>query len=211
MNQAAIPSVPILVLVILIGYLIGSVPFALVIGKIFYKTDVREHGSGNLGGGNTGRVLGKKAGLSVMASDLLKVTLVVWIAWLLSDRSDLAVSLGGLAAAIGHCYPVFARFKGGKAVAVMYGFLFGLFVVCGESPLLFFLPLAVFLIVLYLTKIIAVASISSAAAVTLYAWFTLTSLPVRITLTVIAVILTVRHHGNIERMIRHEENKIKWM
>ena len=69
-----------LALVMILGYLIGSIPFALVIGKVFYNTDVRQYGSGNLGGGNTGRVLGKKAGLSTMALDLLKVTLVVLIA-----------------------------------------------------------------------------------------------------------------------------------
>ena len=132
-----------LILILVLGYLVGSVPFALVVGKVFYNTDVRQHGSGNLGGSNTGRVLGKKAGLATMAGDLLKVTFVMLIAKLLG-ADDSVMALGALAAAIGHCFPVFAKFKGGKAVATMYGYLFGLFAVAGRSPLYFFLPLVVF-------------------------------------------------------------------
>ena len=70
------------------GYLIGSIPFALVVGKIFFNTDVRNYGSGNLGGSNAGRVLGKKAGLSVMALDLLKVTFVIFLASFLKNREE---------------------------------------------------------------------------------------------------------------------------
>lgn len=199
-----------LFVIIVLGYIIGSVPFALVIGKVFYKTDVREHGSKNLGGGNTGRVLGKKAGLSVMALDLLKVSLVVFLAVQFCPNPNAPV-YGGLAAAIGHCFPVFARFKGGKAVATMYGFLFGLFVFAGYSPLMFFLPLAAFLLVLYLTKIIALASIFSAVAVTVYSFFTVGVTPVFWALVIFTLIIIVRHHKNIERILGHTENKISWM
>lgn len=143
-----------LLLVIVLGYFIGSIPFALVIGKVFYHTDVRQYGSGNLGGGNTGRVLGKKAGLSTMAMDLLKVTFVLLIAKLLGGN-DTTMALGALAAGIGHCFPIYAGFRGGKAVAAMYGWLFGLFAVAGRSPVYFFLPLVVFLIVILLSRIIS--------------------------------------------------------
>ena len=98
---------------ILIGYFIGSIPLALVIGKVFYKTDIRQHGSGNLGGGNAGRVLGKKAGLAVMPMDILKVTLAVFMTSFFENR-DIAMIVAGLAAAAGHCFPIFAKFKGGK-------------------------------------------------------------------------------------------------
>ena len=91
-----------LLFVSLIGYLIGSVPFAYVIGKAFYHTDVRQHGSGNLGGSNTGRVLGKKAGLAVLTLDLLKATLSVFLATKISAH-PWAVSLAALFTAIGHC------------------------------------------------------------------------------------------------------------
>ena len=193
-----------------IGYLVGSIPFAWVIGKVFYKTDVREHGSGNLGGGNTGRVLGKKAGVSVMTLDILKVAFVVLLGKLLL-QTETAVALGGLAAAVGHCWPVFAAFKGGKAVATMYGFLFGLFVVVGYSPLVFFLPLAVFLLVLKLTKIISLSSIVSAAAVTLYVYLTTDSAPVILALVVFTLLIVVRHKKNIERICKHQENKVSWL
>ena len=129
-----------IIILIVLGYFIGSIPFALIIGKVFYKTDIREYGSKNLGGGNAGRVLGKKAGVAVMTLDILKVSFVVFLATLFGG-SETAVVCGGLAAAIGHCWPVFAKFRGGKAVATMYGFLFGLFVFAGYSPLAFFLPL----------------------------------------------------------------------
>lgn len=197
-------------LIIILGYFIGSIPFALVIGKVFYKTDVRQFGSKNLGGGNTGRVLGKKAGLSVMTLDILKVSLVVFLAVRFCADPNAAV-YGGLAAAIGHCFPIFAKFRGGKAVATMYGFLFGLFVFAGYSPLMFFLPLLAFLLVLYLTKIIALASIFSAVAVTVYTFFSVGATPVFFALVVFTLIIIVRHRKNIERIINHEENKISWM
>jgi len=193
-----------------IGYLIGSIPFALVIGKLFYKTDIREHGSKNLGGGNAGRVLGKTAGVAVMTLDILKVSFVVFLAVRL-DGSGLAVACSGLAAAVGHCWPVFAKFRGGKAVATMYGFLFGLFVFAGYSPLAFFLPLLVFLLVLYLTKIIALSSIISAAAVTVYIWIVSDSLFISAAMAVFTVLILVRHRKNLERIRDHRENRISWM
>lgn len=196
--------------IVLMGYLIGSVPFALVVGKLFYHTDVRQHGSGNLGGGNTGRVLGKKAGLAVMTLDLLKVTLVVFLASLLSDH-PWALSLGGLSAAIGHCYPLFARFKGGKAVATLYGFLFALWVVAGFSPWVFFLPLLSFLLVLYLSKIIALSSALSAVAVTGYVLFIGAELPIAVAVGIFTLLILLRHRGNFLRMDKGTENKIHWM
>lgn len=199
-----------LLIIVILGYLIGSIPFALVIGKVFYKTDVREHGSKNLGGGNTGRVLGRKAGLAVMTLDILKVSLVVLLAKCISG-TELAIACGGLAAAIGHCYPVFAKFRGGKAVATMYGFLFGIFVFVGYSPWVFFMPLIAFLVILYLTKIIALASIGSAAIVTFFVGLTTESVPVLAALIVFSLLIIVRHRKNIERILRHQENKISWM
>lgn len=199
-----------LIFILLAGYLAGSVPFALVVGKVFYKTDVRQHGSGNLGGGNTGRVLGKKAGLAVMTLDVLKVTFVVALAAVLSDH-PWAAALGGLAAAVGHCFPVFANFKGGKAVATLYGFLFGLWVVCGYPAWMFFLPLAVFLVVLYVSKIVALSSIVSSVAVFAYAWIIGAHLSVRTALAAFVLMIVVRHRKNLERMFKGTENRIKWM
>ena len=106
------------ILCILLGYLLGSLPFALIIGKVFYHTDIRQYGSGNLGGTNAGRVLGKKAGISVIVFDVLKVVLAIAIA---TQVSKVAGIWTGLACCIGHCYPVFAKFHGGKAVSTIFG------------------------------------------------------------------------------------------
>lgn len=199
-----------MILILLLGYLIGSIPFALVVGKVFYHTDVRQHGSRNLGGGNTGRVLGKKAGVAVMTLDILKVALVVLLARLIAG-TERAMALGGLAAAAGHCWPVFAGFRGGKAVATMYGFLFGLFVFAGYGPLMFFLPLVVFLLVLYLSKIVSLSSIISAASITLYAFLTGGVTPVSLALTAFTALILLRHRQNIQRLIHGQENKVSWL
>ena len=199
-----------LLLVSLIGYLIGSVPFAYVIGKVFYRTDVRQHGSGNLGGSNTGRVLGKKAGLAVMALDLLKATLAAYLASLISGH-PWAVSLAALFTAVGHCYPVFLRFRGGKAVAVLYGFLFALWVVGGYSPLIFFLPLISFLLILAAGKIVSLSSILSAWIAVAVAWAISAPVPVLWAAVLLALLVLLRHHENIRRMLSGTERKISWM
>ena len=199
-----------LILIALLGYFLGAVPFAFVIGKLFFHVDVRQHGSGNLGGSNTGRVLGKKAGLAVMTLDILKVTLVVFLATCISDH-PWAVSIGAVSASIGHCYPVFLRFRGGKAVATLYGLLFGLWVCLGYSPLTFFLPLVTFLVVLYLFKIVSLSSMISSLAAVVYLWLSGGEIPVVIAAGIFALLIILRHHENIKRMVRGCERKISWM
>ncbi len=202
-----------IIFAVLIGYLLGSIPFALVIGKVFYKTDIRQHGSHNLGGGNAGRVLGKKAGLAVMTCDILKVTLAVFLVSLFADTSDnnLPLIIAGFAAAMGHCFPLFARFKGGKAVATMYGFLFGMALIADYSFWIFFVPLITFLVVLYIWRIVALSSIVSAAVNTVFIFFTADSIPLFIASLIFTLIIIVRHRANLQRMINGTENKIKWM
>lgn len=192
------------------GYLIGSIPFALVVGKIFFNTDVRNYGSGNLGGSNAGRVLGKKAGLLVMALDLLKVTFVIFLASFLKNREIVMVA-AGVAAAVGHCFPIFAKFKGGKAVATMYGFLFGMALIGGYSFWIFFVPLLTFLAVLYITKIVALSSVFSAIVNTLFIYFVIGSKILFLGSLVFTIVMIIRHRANFERMLKHEENKISWM
>lgn len=192
------------------GYLIGSIPFALVVGKIFFNTDVRNYGSGNLGGSNAGRVLGKKAGLSVMALDLLKVTFVIFLATFFKNKEIVMVA-AGVAAAVGHCFPIFAKFKGGKAVATMYGFLFGMALIGGYSFWIFFVPLLTFLAVLYITKIVALSSVFSAIVNTLFIYFVIGSKILFLGSLVFTIVMIIRHRANFERMLKHEENKISWM
>ena len=199
-----------LLFVIIIGYFIGSVPFAYVIGKTFYGTDVRDHGSGNLGGSNTGRVLGKKAGVAVMALDLLKVTLSVFLAMKMNTH-PLYIACGALSAAIGHCFPVFVHFRGGKAVAALYGYLFALWVCAGYSPLVFLLPLIFYLAVLTATKTVSTASILSSV----FAVVCICALKAHPSLILAAIVFSVliilRHRSNIERLLAGTERKIHWM
>lgn len=193
-----------------IGYLLGSIPFALVIGKVFYKTDIRQRGSGNLGGGNAGRVLGKKAGLSVMTLDILKVAFAIMLASIFFGGERVMIA-AGLSAAIGHCFPVFAGFKGGKAVATMYGFLFGMMIFGGYSPWIFFLPLIAFMVILYLGKIIALSSIGAALIVTVYLCIAGASSGMIAALLLFDALIIWRHRENLRRIARGQENKIKWM
>ena len=193
-----------------ISYLLGSIPFALVIGKVFYRTDIRRHGSGNLGGGNAGRVLGSRAGLAVMTLDILKVTFAIFLARCFFGGGNMMIA-AGLAAAIGHCFPIFAGFKGGKAVATMYGFLFGMMLMGGYSPWVFFLPLISFMVILYLCKIIALSSIGAALVVTIYLVLTSASAMMTGALIVFDVLIIWRHRSNLQRIAQGTENKIKWM
>lgn len=195
---------------LLIGYLLGSVPFALVVGRLFFQTDVRRHGSKNLGGCNTGRVLGKKAGVAVMTLDLLKATLAMYLASHFEFR-EITMITAGFAAAIGHCYPIFADFKGGKAVAALYGFLFGMGLFTECSMWTFFLPLIVFIVVLFFSKIVSLSSICGAVSSTVYLFISTDWWLLWVVSLILTVIVIVRHKVNIARMIHGVENKISWM
>ncbi len=199
-----------LLIVVVLGYLIGSVPFAYVVGKGFYRTDVREYGSGNLGGSNTGRVLGKKAGVTVMALDLLKVTLSVFLALKISTH-PWSAACGALSAAIGHCFPIYAHFRGGKAVAALYGFLFGLWVCSGYSALIFFIPLIFYLTVLTATRIVSLSGILSSVSAVACACLLKAHPSVIFSAILFSFLIIVRHHENIGRILSGTERKIHWM
>lgn len=106
-------------LLFIVAYLLGSIPFALVVGKIGYGIDIREHGSGNLGGTNTFRTLGKKAGFIVTIADILKGTLATGLPIIFG--SDIHPLWFGLAAVLGHVYPIFAKFRGESSCNFCWG------------------------------------------------------------------------------------------
>ena len=197
-------------LLILFGYLYGSIPFALVIGKLFYNIDVRDYGSGNLGASNTGRVLGKKACLVVMVLDVFKSVLSVTLAYLLFHDINTLLA-AGFAANIGHCYPIFARFKGGKAVSTFVGYLIGISFWVYHDPLFFIIPVGIALIVLYITKIVSISSMICALSVSFYIYIKLGLSPTFITTFILALFLIFRHRSNILKLKENNENKIKWM
>lgn len=198
------------ILYLLIGYLLGSIPFALVIGLVFYKTDVRKHGSGNLGGSNTGRVLGKKAGISVIVCDVLKVVLAVAIVASMNKEASI---WAGVMAALGHCYPIFANFKGGKAVATMFGFLLSISIFTFGNFLYFLVPFLCFFGLLYVSKIVSLSSMSAAfvSAIQITILQINQSIPVVIASWFLCILVVYRHRSNIAKIKNGTENKITWM
>jgi glycerol-3-phosphate acyltransferase PlsY len=190
------------VLILILSYLLGSIPFALLVGKIGFGIDIRQHGSGNLGGTNTFRVLGKKAGFIVSASDVLKGTLAASLPFLL--HVDLHPLLAGIPAVIGHCYPVFARFKGGKAVATSGGIL--LF----AEPVMFILVLLAFFIALYICQFVSLSSIIAGISSVILSFWLSDDITTYI-LIGFTLFLMYRHRQNIVRIAKGTEPKVKWV
>ncbi|HAB9371998.1 TPA_asm: glycerol-3-phosphate 1-O-acyltransferase PlsY [Listeria monocytogenes] len=194
-----------LILLSLLAYVIGSIPSGLWIGKIFYKKDIRDFGSGNLGATNSFRVLGIKAGSIVTVMDILKGT----VATLLPLFFQLNVDhhfwlLTGAFAIIGHSFPLFAGFRGGKAVATSAG------VILAYAPLLFVAALVVFLVTLKLSKYVSLSSMIGALAALIISLF-MGDWILIILVACIALFVIWRHRANITRIRNGEEPKIKWM
>jgi acyl phosphate:glycerol-3-phosphate acyltransferase len=190
------------VIILLLSYLLGSIPFALLVGKLGYGIDIRQHGSGNLGGTNTFRTLGKKAGFIVSAADVLKGTLAASLPVILN--ADLHPLVAGIPAVIGHCYPVFAKFKGGKAVATSGGVL--LF----AEPLLFLLVLLTFFLSLYISKYVSLSSIMAGLGSVILSLFLADDITTYI-LIGFTLFLLYRHRQNIVRIVKRTEPKVKWI
>lgn len=194
----------------LVGYLFGSVPFALIIGRVFYNTDVREFGSKNLGASNAGRVLGKEAAISIAILDLSKAAIAVWIAYVLFGQSVAVIA--GIATAIGHSFPIFAKFKGGKAVSTAGGYLLALsFLIDGPSWFLVPLAMLIFFSLLKLFKMVSLASIIATIISAIILFVIQDDLLISSTFAIVAVIVVARHHENIGRILAGNERKIKWM
>ncbi|MHA6251191.1 glycerol-3-phosphate 1-O-acyltransferase PlsY [Oceanobacillus sp. CAU 1775] len=186
----------------IIAYLLGSIPSALIVGKLGYKIDVREHGSGNLGATNAFRVLGVKAGIIVTVSDILKGTLATILPLLF--QVDIYLLIIGLFAVVGHTYPVFAKFKGGKAVATSAGIILGI------NPILFIIMITTFLATLYLSKYVSLSSMLT-GLVTIVVSLFYQDIGLTIVLGVLTLFVIYRHWENIKRIRKGTEPKIKWM
>ena len=190
------------VVFILIAYLLGSIPSGLIVGKIFYGVDIREHGSGNLGATNAFRTLGIKAGTVVIIADILKGTIATLLPiWFGADLHPL---IAGMAAAIGHSFPIFAGFRGGKAVATSGG------VLLAYEPVLFLLLVVAFLISLYISKYVSLSSIIVAIIAVIYTFFK-GDIPLIIVVLFLASFVIFRHRANVKRILNKTEPKIKWM
>ena len=187
------------------AYLLGSIPSGLWIGRKFFQIDIRQHGSGNLGATNSFRILGKKAGTIVLLMDLLKGSISV----LLLKQMDLhGVSplIIALFAVVGHTYPLFANFKGGKAVATFAG------VILAYQPVLFLIGLGIFILTLAISKMVSFTSmLTISIGVLLSLYFQ------DMVLTTIALLADIfiiyRHRTNIQRILNGTESKVdifKW-
>ena len=196
-----------LTVAILVGYIVGSIPWALIVGKVFYGVDVRKHGSGNLGGTNVLRTLGKVPGISVMVLDALKALLFMAVLHLL--KMDDIVPFAGLAVLIGHCFPIFANFKGGKAVASAVGYVLAVNLFVEKQLMLcWLLPMLVFVTVLFITRYMSLASITVVSLFAITALIFYTSKVNALLILLLALFVIYKHKENIKRLKNGTEKKL---
>lgn len=203
------------------AYLIGGIPVAYVMGRLVRGIDIREHGSGNVGTTNAWRVLGPIPGAAVLALDVLKGVAAVLLAQAIAALPALAGAarpsaavetlmlwlpvLAGLAAIAGHTYTPFLRFSGGKGIATAAGVLLVI------TPLALLILLVVFTLVVATTRMISAGSVVIALLYPLLVWLMYPRVPGAFPFAIVAAALVIwRHRGNIARMARGEERKVGW-
>lgn len=190
-----------IILFIVIAYLIGSISPALLVGKIFYNTDIRTMGSGNLGTTNTFRCLGKKAGVIVFVLDISKGIIATMLPSLVLGRVEY-LSIFGAFAMIGHVYPIFANFKGGKAVATGSGVFIFLY------PTLSLILVAIFFSTLFITGYVSLGSILICLTSIVYLSIFESGIDKWI-MIVMCIFVIYMHRSNIKRLLNGTENKSK--
>lgn len=193
------------VLIAIAAYLLGSISFAIVVSKLMRLPDPRGYGSGNPGATNVLRSGSKSAAVMTLAGDAAKGWLAVWLAMLYTGEppaSGLEAPLAGLCAFLGHLYPVFHRFKGGKGVATAAGVLIGI------DPWLGLATLASFAVVVLFFRMASLGSILGAPFAAFFTFWLFGLRPVTATVAIMAVLLVVRHHENLGRILRGAEPRI---
>ncbi|HCW9199881.1 TPA: glycerol-3-phosphate 1-O-acyltransferase PlsY, partial [Staphylococcus aureus] len=197
-----------IIVMLLLSYLIGAFPSGFVIGKLFFKKDIRQFGSGNTGATNSFRVLGRPAGFLVTFLDIFKGFITVFFPLWLPVHADGPIStfftnglIVGLFAILGHVYPVYLKFQGGKAVATSAG------VVLGVNPILLLILAIIFFIVLKIFKYVSLASIVAAICCVIGSLI-IQDYILLVVSFLVSIILIIRHRSNIARIFRGEEPKI---
>ncbi|MDJ1088476.1 glycerol-3-phosphate 1-O-acyltransferase PlsY [Macrococcus caseolyticus] len=188
-------------LLLLLAYLLGAIPTGLIVGKLFFNKDIRKFGSGNLGATNTFRVLGKKAGIFVTIFDVAKGVLPA-IFPIIYDL-DIHGIWFGLAAIIGHVYPIYLKFKGGKAVATSAG------VILGVNPVVFLIIAVIFFTLLFTTRMVSLTSILTSIGNFITTLF-FDDVILQIISFLIMLLIIIRHSSNIKRIISGTEPKIQF-
>lgn len=188
------------VVLMIVAYILGSIPNALWIGKVFRGIDVREHGSKNTGSTNAARVLGAKLGILTLILDISKGAIPTLIATMLLD-SSISVILVGICAILGHSFSIFMKFKGGKAVATTVG----VFIVLVPGAIL--LAAVIFFLVFGITRYVSLSSMIG--AISLPIWIILFYKNILLTIfgIIIAILIIVRHKSNIQRLLNGTESK----
>lgn len=202
-----------IICLLIFAYLLGSIPTAVWIGKGFYKIDVREHGSGNAGATNTFRVLGKKAGIPVLMIDILKGFVAAFFLVMLQSKfssgpehiipyTNLKLAFG-FAAVLGHVFPLFAGFRGGKGIATLLG------IVLAIHPPAALSCIAIFLLVLIISKYVSLGSLIAGVCFPILVIFVFGSrVPALMIFSgVVAILIIMTHQKNIERLLKRNENK----
>ena len=198
------------ILLIVLAYLIGSIPTSIWVSRKFFNIDIRDYGSGNAGATNTFRVLGPKWGSFVMMVDVLKgvvaTSLYILLPYYLMnewDRTNFMIGLG-LASVLGHIFPIWANFKGGKGVATLLGMAVAI------QPVVAICCIGVFLIVLYLTRFVSLSSILAGVSFMVFILFIFNEKETlyRIFAVLVALMVVLTHQKNISRILKGTEGKV---
>ncbi|MBS4043906.1 MAG: glycerol-3-phosphate 1-O-acyltransferase PlsY [Chitinophagaceae bacterium] len=198
------------ILLIILAYCIGSIPTAVWISKHFFNIDIRDYGSGNAGATNTFRVLGRKWGSIVMAADILKGVIATSLYILVAHygtnelhRTNFMIGLG-LASVLGHVFPIWANFKGGKGVATLFGMALAI------QPVVALLCIVVFLLVLFLTRFVSLSSILAGVAFMVFILFIYNAQEplYRGFAIIVALMVILTHQKNISRILNGTESKV---
>jgi acyl phosphate:glycerol-3-phosphate acyltransferase len=195
---------------IVLAYLIGSIPTAVWVSSKIYGIDIREHGSGNAGATNTFRILGAKAGSAVMLGDMMKgfiavkLSLLSNFSWDSEAITNLQVGLG-LAAVVGHIFPIWADFRGGKGIATLFGMILSI------QPLVAVSLVGVFVAILFVTRYVSLSSITASIAfpVLIVFIFREPEISYKVFAIATACLVVLTHHKNIGRLISGNESKVK--
>ncbi len=186
------------IIFVLFAYLIGGIPFAYIISRVFSKVDIRKKGSGNVGATNVLRVIGPSAGIVVLLLDILKGLLIVKLA------PQNIIYLAGLAVIVGHCWTPFLHFKGGKGVATTLGVLFSI------NPLFCLYALLMWLFIFSLSKIVSISSISTALLLPFILLLQGEQPVLLLFIAIYSALIIFRHKANLIRLVRGEEKRIKF-
>lgn len=190
-------------LIPVLAYLLGAVPFGLLLAKYFSNVDIRKSGSGNIGATNVSRVAGKKPGVMTLACDILKGAAPVLVAGAIDCRHpDIAMALAGMAAFLGHLYPVYSGFSGGgKGVATACG----CFLVA--APFACLTALGLFVAAVLTFRRVSVGSLLAALSLPAFVWLFYSAGPTLVFALVVALLVIVRHRTNIRRLVQGREPK----